>query len=84
MSLLQQSGTLTQAVEAAIRDAIPGAEVSVSGGGGHFSIRVVSSAFEGLSMVAKHRKVLSAVAPFMAGDDAPVHAIDHLDILLPE
>jgi acid stress-induced BolA-like protein IbaG/YrbA len=84
MSMLGTGGTLTDAVRTAILETIPEAEVDVSGSGGHFTIRVVSSAFEGKSMLQKQRLVMRAVAPFMSGDDAPVHAIDNLQTLLPE
>ncbi|MEC9072509.1 MAG: BolA family protein [Myxococcota bacterium] len=84
MGMLGTGGTLTDAVRAAIIEAIPEAEVEVNGSGGHFTIRVVSSIFEGKSMLQKQRLVMKAVAPFMAGDDAPVHAIDNLQTLLPE
>ena len=55
MSMLGTGGTLTDAVRAAILEAIPEAEVDVSGSGGHFTIRVVSSVFEGKSMLQKLR-----------------------------
>ena len=61
-----------------ILDKLPDAEVEASGGGGHYSLRVVSAAFSGKSMVESHRMVLSAIAHLMKGDDAPVHAIDSL------
>ena len=67
----------------AIREAIPGADVEVHGSGGHFSIKVISGAFDGKTLLAKQRMVMSAVAPFMKGDDAPVHAIDHLETTVP-
>ena len=82
--MLGTGGSLTDAMRAAILEAIPEAEVEVSGSGGHFSIRVVSSVFGGKSMLQKQRLVMKAVAPFMAGDDAPVHAIDNLQTELPE
>ncbi len=42
------------------------------GGGSHFSVRIVSSAFEGKSLVARHRLVYAALADELAG---PVHAL---------
>ena len=66
------------AVRAAIEAAIEGAEVSVQGAGGHFSVEVVSGIFEGKSRLEAQRLVLRAIAPLMAGDAAPVHAIDSL------
>ena len=83
MSLLSGSPTLTDAMRDAIVAAIPGADAEVAGAGGHFTIRVVSEVFEGKSLLAKQRLVMSAIAPFMRGDDAPVHAIDKIETLLP-
>jgi acid stress-induced BolA-like protein IbaG/YrbA len=81
MGLIGNAGTLTETVEQAIVEAIPDAQVDVQGAGGHFTIRVVSAAFEGKNLLQKRRLVMSAVAPFMKGDDAPVHAIDKLETL---
>jgi len=86
MSLMSNAGgSLTAAVEQAIVDALgEGATAEVHGSGGHFTIRVVSTAFEGKGLLAKQRLVMRAVAPFMDGDNAPVHAIDHLETLTPD
>ena len=45
---------------------------------GHFEIEVISAAFAGTSMVQQQQLVYGAIADLMAGDDAPVHAIDRL------
>ena len=70
---------------AAIRDrvseAIPGCTVTAAGGGGHFTIEVVSDAFEGLNTLKKQRMVYGAIKGLMAGGDAPVHAVDSLKTL---
>lgn len=70
-------------VRAAIEEAIPGAKVQVGGGRGHFTIEVVSEAFQGKNPVQRQRLVLSAIKHFMAGDNAPVHAVDSLKTLTP-
>ncbi len=63
----------------AIRDALPGAEVEVNTTGpGHFEVRVVSEAFREKTRVRQHQLVYGAIAPLMAGDAPPVHAIDRL------
>ena len=67
----------------AIEQAIPGADVSVTGSGGHFEIRVVSAAFEGQRMVQKQRMVYRAIKHLMAGDAAPMHAVDRMECLTP-
>ncbi|MDG1482155.1 MAG: BolA family transcriptional regulator [Myxococcota bacterium] len=70
--------SLNDQITAAIAEAIPGAEINVSGGGGHFEIHVVSEQFAGKRIIQKHRLVLTAIKELMAGDNAPVHAIDKL------
>jgi len=63
----------------AIAGAVPGATVEVrAGGAGHFELRVVAEAFRGRSRLQQHQLVYGAIAPLMAGDAAPVHAIDRL------
>jgi acid stress-induced BolA-like protein IbaG/YrbA len=69
------AGEMRSAIEAAI----PGATVEVlANGAGHFSVRVVAAAFAGKGRVAQQQMVYGALAPFMRGDGAPVHAIDEL------
>lgn len=70
---------IIEAIESAIQDA----EVRVSGGGGHFEIAVVSSAFEGKNALQRQRLVYSAIAHLMKGDGAPVHAVDRLETRTP-
>lgn len=72
------STEITAAIRKAIEDAIPEAQIAVGGGGGHYTIEVVSSAFEGKNMLQSQRLVYSAIAHLMKGDGAPVHAIDSL------
>ena len=70
------------AVRAAVHEhiirAIPDATVRVEGGGGHYTIEVVSPVFAGKGMLDSQRLVYSAIAPLLKGDDAPVHAVDSL------
>jgi acid stress-induced BolA-like protein IbaG/YrbA len=65
-------------IKAAIEETIPGAEVTVNGGGGHFEIQVVSAAFAGLRILEQQRLVYNAITHLMAGDTAPVHAVDRM------
>lgn len=76
MSILDQ---VKQAIEAEI----PDSEAVVTGGGGHFEIDVVSPAFAGKRTLACHRMVLQAIKDLMAGNDAPVHAVDRLTCRTP-
>jgi acid stress-induced BolA-like protein IbaG/YrbA len=76
-------GSVVDALRDAIQQAIPEAQATVSGGGGHFSIEVVSPAFAGKGMLESQRLVYSAIAHLMKGDMAPVHAVDSLKTRTP-
>ncbi len=71
-------GSVIDAVRDAIEAAVPNAKAEVTGGGGHYSIVVVSPEFAGKGMLANHKLVLGAIAHLMKGDGAPVHAVDSL------
>ena len=72
---------LAQQLGDAIRAALPGAQVVVhAGSGGHFELEVASPALAGLSRVKQQQAVYAAIAHLMAGDSAPVHAIDRMTI----
>jgi len=43
-----------------------------AGGLGHFSVRIVSGAFRGMSSVARHRQIYAALADLMKTD---IHAL---------
>ena len=75
-------------VGAALRDAIiaalPDARVQVAASSpGHFEIEVISAAFAGKSMLQQQQLVYAAIKELMAGDSAPVHAIDKLRTKMP-
>jgi len=72
-----------QRIRSAILETLPTATVEVSGSGGHFQIRVVSGAFEGENTLRRQRRVYAAIASLMKGNDAPVHAVDHLETVVP-
>jgi acid stress-induced BolA-like protein IbaG/YrbA len=74
---------IVERIEESIRAALPGCEVSARGAAGHFEIRVVSAAFAGKRTLEKQRMVYAAIAPLMAGEAAPVHAVDKLETLTP-
>jgi stress-induced morphogen len=68
----------------AVAAKIPDAKIEVTiGSPGHYSLAVTSTAFAGKTPVAKQRLVYSAISHLMAGDAAPVHAIDKLLTLDP-
>jgi acid stress-induced BolA-like protein IbaG/YrbA len=63
----------------AIEAKMPGATVTVTAlSGGHFEIDVLSAEFEGLTRVKQQQRVYGAIQSLMAGDNAPVHAIDRM------
>lgn len=77
--------TVEDAIRSAIQENIDGVtavEVS-SPAGGHFEIAVTSPAFEGKNTLERHRLVLNAIKELMAGDAAPVHAVDSIRTKLP-
>ena len=76
-------GSVIDALQEAIERQIPNSQAEVSGGGGHFSINVISPAFAGKNMLESQRMVYSAIAHLMAGDAAPVHAVDSLKTKTP-
>ena len=65
-------------IKAKILEAIPDAVVTVSGGGGHFNIEVTSAQFQGKNTLQRQRMVYKAVWELMAGDSAPLHAVDSM------
>ena len=70
--------SIEEEVKAAIEAAIPDAQAVVTGGGGHFEIEVVSAEFAGKRILEQQRLVYSAISHLMAGDTAPVHAVDRM------
>jgi len=76
-------GSIDDAIKTAIRDRAPDAVVEVSGGGGHYKISVVSTAFAGKSLLEQQRFVLSAIKHLINGDRPPVHAVDALVTRVP-
>ncbi|MEM8502913.1 MAG: BolA family transcriptional regulator [Cyanobacteria bacterium P01_D01_bin.1] len=71
-------------VEEMIKAGLPDASVAVqdlTGGGDHYQVAVVSSAFEGLSLVKRHQLVYQAVNTAMASE--AIHALS-LDTKTPD
>lgn len=60
-------------VEELIKTGIPDAEVTVTGDGRHFEASVISPAFEGKSLIQRHRMVLDTVQAQIASDE--LHAL---------
>ena len=78
MSGHHSSVDLNAEIKSRIEAALPDATATVSGGGGHYEIEVVSPAFEGKRILARQRLVYSAIKELMAGDAAPLHAVDRM------
>ena len=76
-------GSIDDAVKAAVLEKIPDAIVAVEGSGGHYRLDVISPVFAGKSMLESQRLVLGAIKHPMAGDQAPVHAVDSLKTRVP-
>ena len=76
-------GSIPEAIRAAIQGKLEGSVVEVSGAGGHFTIVVTCALFAGKGSLEKQRLVYGAIAHLMAGDRAPVHAVDSLKTLTP-
>jgi len=72
-----------EAIAAKIRASIPDARVQLkdlTGTEDHWQAEVISSIFAGLSLVQRHRLVMSALAEELKG---PIHALT-LDVKTPE
>lgn len=76
-------GSVEDAIRTAIVAKAPDAQVTVSGGGGHYTIGVVSTVFAGKSMLESQRLVLGAIKHLLAGAAPPVHAVDSLTTRTP-
>lgn len=84
LRILGSDDDVSDRIEAAIREALPDAAVTVTAGGAaHYQVAVTSAAFAGKSMVQQHQIVYRAIAPLMTGDAPPVHAIDRLVTRVP-
>ncbi len=71
-------GSIPDAIRSGIKEKLPDATVEVSGGGGHYTIVVVSTGFAGKSMLESQRLVLSSIKHLINGASPPVHAVDSL------
>ena len=62
-------------IEALIREALPGAEVTITdlaGDGDHYAARIVSAAFVGKTRIQQHKMVYEALGHRMGGE---LHAL---------
>ncbi len=63
----------TGKIEDLIKAGIPDAQVSVTGDGRHFEAAIVSTVFEGKSLIQRHRLVMETVREQIASDE--LHAL---------
>lgn len=71
-------------IREAIAAAMPEATIEViPRGPGHFELKVTDARFEGLSRVKQQQLVYATITELMAGPNAPVHAIDRLECIVP-
>ena len=83
LEVIDPDAQTREKLRTSIESAIPEAAVEIRGGGGHFEIKVVSGVFEGKSRLQKQRLVYSAIDHLIRGENAPVHAVDRLETLIP-
>jgi stress-induced morphogen len=84
LQIVNAADSVTDQLRAALAAAFPGDAIEVKpGGAGHFEIRVVSARFAGKSRVQQQQLVYQAIGHLLAGDAAPVHAIDRMDTRVP-
>ena len=76
-------GSVPEVITDGIKTKIPDAVVSVKGGGGHYTIEVVSPVFAGKSMLESQRLVLGSIKHLINGASPPVHAVDSLVTRVP-
>ena len=78
------AGYLSSQIREAIESKIPGAQAEVlSSQAGHFEIRVTSDAFADKNRIQQNQLVYGAITHLMTGPDAPVHAIDRMECVVP-
>ena len=78
---MQLSSDISAEIKQRIEAAMPGAQVEVnSGSDRHYEIFIISASFEGLSQVKQHQMVYASINDLMSGDDAPIHAIDRMEL----
>jgi len=84
LPLLNSPDAICVALRDAVLAKIPDAQVTATANSpGHFELEVIAPIFAGKSMVQQQQVVYGAIKELMAGDHAPVHAIDRLRTKVP-
>ncbi len=72
---------ISDQIKQRIEEAIPNTQAEViCGSDRHYTLTVISSSFNGLTQVKQHQLVYTTIKDLMSGDDAPIHAIDRMDL----
>ena len=78
---MQFTSNISAEIKQCLETALSGAQVEVvPGSARHYEIHVISAAFEGLSQVKQQQMIYAPIKDLMSGDDAPIHAIDRMDL----
>jgi len=78
---MQITSDISSEIKLRIEQAISNAQVEVTcGGDRHYTLTVISDSFEGLTLVKQHQLVYATIKDLMAGNDAPIHAIDSMNL----
>jgi len=78
---MEISSDISSEIKQRIEQSIENSQAEVlCGGNRHYSLTIISGAFAELSQVKQHQLVYSTIKDLMAGDDAPIHAIDQMNI----
>ncbi len=78
---MELTSDLSSEIKKRIEESIENSQAKViCGGNKHYSLTVVSDSFNGLTQVKQHQLVYAAIKDLMAGNDAPIHAIDQMNL----
>jgi stress-induced morphogen len=78
------SADIVRAIEEGVRAGIPGCVVSARAASpGHYAISVTAEEFRGHSRMVCQRLVYRTIGHLLRGENAPIHAVDSLETLVP-
>lgn len=79
--MIDNSSDISSEIKIRIEKSIVNSQAEVTcGGNRHYSLTVMSNSFDGLTQVKQHQLVYATIKDLMAGNDAPIHAIDQMNI----
>ncbi len=78
---MQISNNILDEIKQRIETAIPDSKAEVlSGSERHYELNIISALFDGLSPVKQQQMVYATIKDLMSGNDAPIHAIDKMNL----